>query len=221
MKDLLLGRCAAVGCLALCCLLGAESDLRGEFLLNGSFESPDVPETKNYQILSPGEVIGEGWVSDGYSLVYHNRAPSVPMPLDGDQALGVAGAPVYQDVVLPGSTSFRLTFQLASDEQTASEVEINVLRNGVSIFENPHSFTQPVGAGFETFELVFSSASADSYRIWVSTPDGVPLAYADAFSLNVVPEPSTLLLLSLGVPLFLVTQRKRSRARRGLSSRAA
>jgi len=213
MKDTLRRTYLVSGCLTLCCLLSGASALRGDLLLNGSFEEPEVPKVNNFLWFSPGETIGEGWVLDvGLAIVYHQRWTGTPLPPDGDQALLLGGA-VFQDVVLPASTSFHLAFQLASEGiSPRSLVQIDVWRNGASILQNPPYFQQPSGAPYKPFALDFQTSIADTYRIWVDSRGGEG-AYLDAFSLTEVPEPSTLLLLSLGLPVLLVVRRRRGRSR--------
>jgi hypothetical protein len=183
-------------------------------ITNGSFESPDIPESLLFNFFIPGQTVGAGWVVDSASdsaiLVLRDVAATQVTVTDGDQyaVLGLApdSGTIYQDITLDAA-DYQLSFQLGSDEANLDgEVSINVLRSGASIIGGPTSFGVSIGSDFQTRTLDFSTTQADTYRLVVAATGGAPAL--DAFQITSIPEPATTVLLSLfAVPIVLRRRR--------------
>ena len=198
-----------------CCSLPAA---RGELVRNGSFQNPDVPDTRAFEFFVPGQTIGEGWVVDSNSasaVLVSRVAP--PTPEDGDQFLILGTAPtvatVWQDVILDVA-SYRLSFEHGSaDLGDDASVSVDVKQiGGGSVLGGPVSFNVAIASGFESQTLDFTNSTSGSYRLIIEGMDGSPAI--DAFvlqSITAIPEPSSFALLTiLALPAIVRRRRKSS-----------
>jgi len=166
---------------------GAAGQARAELLLNPSFEQPVLADG-TVAGFSSGETIGAGWVvqSGNASIITKGFTVEVPPgtfwpgPSAGNQYLydgsNLVATTVYQDVSLAAATAYQLTFDMANflggGLGSGARVNVDVTINGVSVIGGPTSFTLPLGAGYTTESLDFTTAGAGTYRLLLEQPGG-------------------------------------------------
>ena len=189
----------------------------GATIVNGSFETP-ILAPDIVAAFSPGETIGEGWVVDPGSessvLLLASGALAGPTTVDGLQHLLIGDsslfATVWQDVALHAG-DYTLGFQLAAGDAVSSgAMTVDILRGGNSVIGGPSPFAVGVGSPFQDFQLSFTAATSDTYRIQIQGISSGPIIDAFRF-VTAIPEPTFAILLAyMSAPIYLTRRRRRA-----------
>ncbi|MBV6457568.1 MAG: hypothetical protein HONBIEJF_00681 [Fimbriimonadaceae bacterium] len=190
---------------------------------NGSFESPGF--AGSHLIVLPGDPSITGWTiaGDGRDIVLHHAPdvgnatgnPTFNFAQDGDYYLDLSGtgsphATIYQDLTTVVNTSYKLSFYIGATNENAPAPTINVQLDGTSSLLNTTLTPSAPGTNIiwtlQTFNFVADSTTTRLSFCGTSALDD-NASFVDNVSVEVVPEPASLLAVSAG--LAALSRRRR------------
>ncbi len=207
--------CAA----ALALLVGQPTQVRADLIVNGSFERPNVGLTGIIEISRGTEPAGFGWrVDAGTVEVFGQLYPGLPGPsFDGVQHLdlnGISIGTLSQAFATTPGTDYQLSFAYANNyvhtNQTnpaLATVRLLDTATGLDLL-NPlgisHGTSTSTNLDWIVGTLTFTATGDSTTLRFISNTqdplggillDGVSV---NAVSVTVVPEPSSIMLVTLG-----------------------
>jgi hypothetical protein len=221
--------------------LACSSQLRADLIINGSFETPDVPNG-GFNVFAPGSSGITGWtvIGSGSSDVAIVDQDAFINPLtfnaqSGRQWLDLAGnttnnqtSGVTQNVATTAGTEYLLSFWVGSATNATfsifpSTVRLQIDSEAPISLSNTSSpttmldwqqFTHQFTATGSTTAITFLNGSAPR----TDDENGNELSGLDNVSLRAVPEPSSISMVAICGSAFMLN-RKRGRTMRYTRSR--
>jgi hypothetical protein len=211
------------------CLFGMLANCvtaNANLLTNGSFESPAVP-TGSFTTFASGSTAISGWtvggaaggvaiVNGGFSqecCLFPAESGSQWLDLTGLNTNGVEG--VKQTVATTIGATYALSFWIGNVYDptgtfgTTSTVDVRTLGTGAALlgaFTN--ASTTPGTQVWQQYTLTFTAVAASTMLDFVNADSATDNSNGlDNVTLNVVPEPGTLLLIGLGLAGLRLTRR--------------
>ena len=193
-----------------------------DLILNGSFEDPAVTNVAGFERYFAGSSIGAWNVDSGSvdlttSLILNAAQGNQAIDLSGN--VGDFGA-ISQDVTTNAGNLYTLNFSYAgniSSGPTVKEFAVFWGNTGSSLTQiGSYAFDttgrSSTDMGYLNGSITNLVATSGSSRLqFVSLTDSGFGIELDAVSLTAVPEPSSLVLISLGAVGYVVWSRKRGR----------
>lgn len=204
--------------MALACLSGREA-CAANLVVNGGFESPIV--TFPYQHFSTGSSSISGWtvVNDTVSVLRIGCCDPAD-PSEGSQYLDLTGpndgqsryGGVSQTITTVPGLEYELTFDLGNYAQNPTSFNggrVGIVASAGGTSQTFHLGPVTTGSIWEGEVLTFV-ATATSTQIVLTGLDGAQYVGLDNVVVQAVPEPSAILLMSIGfVGLGAATLRRR------------
>ncbi len=201
----------------------ARSASAQNLLSNGSFENPALSSTTQFTTILAGGTIGAWTVgAGGVDLIR-----TYWTPYSGSQSIDLNGnspGSISQTIATTAGGRYTLTFALAGNPDNASNKVLNILfgsqnLGNATFIYNASQNTTNMGWTLVTFANLIATGSSTTLTLsgvnagaWGAAIDDVVLTQ------NVLPEPSTVVLLLTGLLGTMVIIRRRAIARAPLLS---
>lgn len=189
-------------------VLALPLSVRGELVLNGSFEQPTATTTFSggqYADVPPATLPGWTVVSGSVDAVKPGVGSAWAAAYDGLQVLdlnGVGPGTISQTLTLTGAPSYSFSFAYSRHPGISSaSATFDILDSTLtSLIGGPQSFTSSGSLDWTEVSGIFATGDASATIVFTSTQtSGTPL-YAgvalDAVSVQAIPEASTWAFLS-------------------------
>jgi Protein of unknown function (DUF642)/PEP-CTERM motif len=180
----------------------------GNIVVNGGFETPVVTDFY-YDVYSAGQSF-TGWtVSQGTVDLCTDQyyPPLSDVPYQGNQDLQLGSTPagnggIYQDLVTTPGTTYELSFAFASNPFASQSCSMDVGWGGATIASlsaaPSHDYTN-LGWIVESYAVTANAGITVLEFTNTTAVLGVGLPQIDAVFAAAVPEPSSLILIGLGI----------------------
>jgi len=205
-------RCAGGIFLSAVCNVNAQNLNPQSILVNGSFESYGGSGNSNIGAGLTGWTIGNG---GGIDIVFSTGVvPYYWQAADGDVSLSLAyfgPDSVTQTVATTPGKTYQLTFSMAAEIYGGATTRtMNVLWNNAVVSSPSFQYTGqgPNNMGWTEFSLSVVGTGTDTLR-FLATSAGNYGPALDNVSLVLVPEPTAISLVALGLFAFGLSKRRR------------
>ena len=163
-------------------------------VINGSFEEPLVVSPVHAVYRTGTELTGWLYVGPGNGIVHQDSLyPSFSPVHSGNQAVQLEVPLDSLSQVLPTTigTTYELTFFLSAHDQNGSLTRISF---GSAIFDISAS-----NLGFAAHSLLYTAVAATTTLSFQHVGSTAMYSYLDTVSVSSVPEPSSMIMLTLGL----------------------